>query len=505
MACMEMACLCRGLKAAGLARKLHKPSYCDNGETVLIRGLKEERKMTEGLGSYLQELRVVQGLTTAQLARKAGIRRATLSEWQAEKRRPRLPELEAVLSALGISELQKRQAREKLRTPAQVQRLRMQAEARDPSLEALAGHAPHGGDLIRAMRLRRGWTQSQLAQRAGVSQATLVRWERAEQWPRTEQLHRVCYLLAASEDELVALTLGRFSLADGGVRLTEAEIQARLDYIFRTRTLPSENALAELRLLSLMGHAWNLATGYASGRQILAQVNSTYADHLYLRRRFVECRAVAIRALDIHSQCRGGEDGVNRAAIRLAEASAKCGGRQGLDSAIEILERWRFHPADQKDGVVQSGWMLADLARFKAMRGQTDDAMALGQQALQESTSADSHIEQLFRGYDLAEVLLHADRPREAHELLRGGSHPHFRVVDARTHPHFRIVDARTHFLLGEYEEADALLQEVLGWMDDRKYITQPEVSFYRPVVQALLEQVDQSAMQPRAKRMSHG
>jgi transcriptional regulator with XRE-family HTH domain len=36
--------------------------------------------MGEGIGSYLQELRTRQRLTTSQLAQKAGIRRATLSE-----------------------------------------------------------------------------------------------------------------------------------------------------------------------------------------------------------------------------------------------------------------------------------------------------------------------------------------------------------------------------------------------------------------------------------------
>jgi transcriptional regulator with XRE-family HTH domain len=142
--------------------------------------------------------------------------------------------LEAVLNALGASDIQRRKAQERLRTPTSVLRLREETAARHRELVEVAGTAPQGGDLIRAMRLRKGWNQATLAEKMGISQATVVRWERAERWPDTQTLHTLCYLLEALEEELTALTLGRFSLSEGQPALTEETIHGQLQSFYET-------------------------------------------------------------------------------------------------------------------------------------------------------------------------------------------------------------------------------------------------------------------------------
>src|SRR5207248_1096237 len=56
-----------------------------------------------GLGALLWEWRHRRGLSLGQLARAAGVHKATLSRWEAGARQPRVPELEAALRALDVS------------------------------------------------------------------------------------------------------------------------------------------------------------------------------------------------------------------------------------------------------------------------------------------------------------------------------------------------------------------------------------------------------------------
>lgn len=437
--------------------------------------------MSEGIGSYIRELRIGQRLNTAVLAQKAGIRRATLSEWQSGKRQPRLPELDAVLNALNASDTQKRKAREFLRTPTQIMRLREATDEKQRELIEVAGTAPHGGDLIRAMRLRKGWTQATLAEKMGVSQATIVRWERAEGWLDTASLHTLCYLLGAHEGELTALTVGRFSLSEQQPALTEEDIRAQLRHaLFETRYSWSDYALTELRLLNLMAHAWSMAKQSRSGQHLLAFVNMEYADHLFLQRRFGECRAVANRTLDIYSALQLWDNNTNRVAIRLAEASAQNGSRQGLAKAISLMQRWLPHAFDP----IFAGWMLRNLANFQAAGGKKEEAIVLARKALeitaQNIDSLDLH-DYRYRLHDLAWILLQANRVQEAREII---------APDAR-YPICQMVSAEVYHRSGEPDKAHSLMEAVRTAMENTETISTFDTTYYRPEVETLAEQLE--------------
>jgi len=59
---------------------------------------------------------------------------------------------------------------------------------------------------LREFRLRRGWTQSQLAQKVGARQEKISRLETRERSPSIEDLVRLTHALEVSFDELVCVS-----------------------------------------------------------------------------------------------------------------------------------------------------------------------------------------------------------------------------------------------------------------------------------------------------------
>ena len=167
--------------------------------------------MTSHVGELLKAWRKRKKLTCDHLSHRSGISRTTLTRWEAGQTQPRMAELEAVLTALEVSFAQRQEAFAHIEAPRAVQRLR----------EVAGASPPVRGDLLRAMRLRQGWTQQETAARSGIAQGTLARWERSEDWPSSERLHTLCFALNAQEVELVALTQG--------IVTTALPVQAMLD------------------------------------------------------------------------------------------------------------------------------------------------------------------------------------------------------------------------------------------------------------------------------------
>lgn len=64
-------------------------------------------------------------------------------------------------------------------------------------------------EIIRSSRLRRNWTQTELARRLGTPQSAIARWERGSLSPRVKTLERIlqacgyhCELLLADQWEV---------------------------------------------------------------------------------------------------------------------------------------------------------------------------------------------------------------------------------------------------------------------------------------------------------------
>lgn len=184
--------------------------------------------MPEQVGALLWELRTAGGWTLGKLARRAGVSKAALSRWESGSRQPRVMELEAALDALGANAARRALVFARIEAPRALRHLRRIA---DPGL----GAPPTAGDLLRAMRLRKGWTQEQTAARVGVVRTAVAHWERSERLPSTEQIQALCYALGAQEEELIALTTGAFTATPAEEPTTweekEADLGGRLEAV----------------------------------------------------------------------------------------------------------------------------------------------------------------------------------------------------------------------------------------------------------------------------------
>ena len=148
-------------------------------------------------GDAIKELREKRGLSLRRLALLSGVSASALSRWEAQKRTPSIPELEAVLKALEASPKQKRTVLQTISAPRALVRLR----------EIGAGTHLRGiGDLLWALRQRKGWTQTQTARAAHLTQAQIARWEKNDALPKAADLHALCWCLNARAEEIAVLT-----------------------------------------------------------------------------------------------------------------------------------------------------------------------------------------------------------------------------------------------------------------------------------------------------------
>lgn len=70
------------------------------------------------------------------------------------------------------------------------------------------------GEQIKAMRLKKGMTQEQLAQKLGTTKAAISRYERNQRQPRLEQLSEIAQILEANPDNLTSLFYPSLELQD---------------------------------------------------------------------------------------------------------------------------------------------------------------------------------------------------------------------------------------------------------------------------------------------------
>src|SRR5579871_3078066 len=111
-------------------------------------------------------LRRTKGLSQRELADSAQISLRAVSSWELGECEPRIPELLAAMQVLNATHA------ERASTIALLINIRSERLLRQesvPIVDAIeSGTLPGLGDLLRAMRVRQGWTQEQLAAAMGV-------------------------------------------------------------------------------------------------------------------------------------------------------------------------------------------------------------------------------------------------------------------------------------------------------------------------------------------------
>lgn len=318
------------------------------------------------IGALLRAEREGQRLSLGALAAQSGIHKATLSRWEAGRRQPSVPELEAVLGALSVSPAGRAEALAHIDAPRAVRALR-QNLASSPETHGAVGRPPAGGDLLRAMRLRRKMGQAELARAIGVDRSTLVRWERSETWPSATPLHRLCYLLGAREGEVVALTTHRFpSLPDSDTLDGLAQHVEILDQV----PLGEMDALYDLTYLAIEAALWPHALRQEMGKELLGMTYSYHATYLYARGRFQEAGEVAQRCLEtphLHQHL----PQMTQCIVYKARSVAESQGSYALKRSLVVLQeglRYSLNPDQQ-------AWLWMQMAYNLKCQGRREEAL----------------------------------------------------------------------------------------------------------------------------------
>ena len=340
--------------------------------------------------------------------------------------------------------------------------------------QAKIGAMPHGGDLLRALRMRRGWSQEETARRVEVTVRTLRRWEKSEVWPSPTQVHTLCYTLQACEEEMLALTMGHLSPqpAAEAPSLEELEERGRLLHLLDAHG-PEAEALKELHFLTLEAQAWPMAARCGTGRQVLAEIYSYHAYHLNYCGRFTESALYADRVLELLPQEVGSPHASQSrvlAGITLAHAAVHRGKQPApqrgverwMDAArwpapqrgVEALRRW-MNAAKWPE---YHAWLLSDMAAYITQDGDVESGLQLAKRAGEIAARSDNPLERYNRELDEAQLLLWAGRPSQALRLIqRDRPHP-----SAAHSAKFQLLEVEACLGLEEPSLAHSRLQDAL-------------------------------------------
>ena len=399
--------------------------------------------MAQQVGTLMWEIRTAAGLSLGKLAQKAGVSKAALSQWEADKRQPRMTELEAVLSALGATAAQCALVFACIEAPRAIRHLRQTRS--DPAL----GPMPTRSDLLRAMRLRKGWTQEHTAAHLNVDRTTVARWEQGERNPSQEQIHAWCFALDANEGELIALTTGQGIAASEDVEpLTLAETAVRIEqtlYHLFWRSDERKAGLKDLEFLILEREAWALATQDDRLRPLLAQLYAYHAESLQHEQRLAEAGPLAQRALALVPRQAQEPDYIVRAAIVSAFVAVNTGPHPYPERGIHMLRRW----VQRSTTPEYVAWMQSDISKYLMQAGQVEGALALAWQARLRANESDNPNEPYLRQMDYARLLLQAGRPHVALAQL-----PEPMLIEPAQYAYDLIVHAEAYRQAGEESKA---------------------------------------------------
>lgn len=316
------------------------------------------------------------------------------------------------MDALDATEQERWRAWELLDAPRALTRLREMAA--HSTQHPTAPTMPLAGELLRTLRLRRGWTLEQTASHLQVNPATLSRWERSETWPATEQLHHLCYVLHARDEELVALEHGRQRLRYDQ-KPFPSTLPALRDLLHDVEhgLLQMEPGLSDLFFLSLEAHLWRLMQ---HGKPVVALLIAAYVRHarcLLNEARLIEAQTPASRALHLMSQCEQLDHRWLSAIHILAKGAAEIGSRFRPLQGVEVLRDWL--PVAMRLSLTYEAWFLRDIAEYLSQTRSRSEAVRMSEYAVRRGMGIGEDRNVLLSH---ALVLLNVGRSSEAMEML---------------------------------------------------------------------------------------
>jgi transcriptional regulator with XRE-family HTH domain len=430
---------------------------------------KMSREMSSTLGQLLRQLRKARRLTLQQAADVAHLSRSTVNRWETGVHQPCLTELQSLLEALGANGQQKKAILAQIDAPRASSLIRQ-------SLTQLAdkigiGPQPHGGDLLRALRLQRGFALEEVAKKIGVTPRTIRRWENGEVCPSHEQLHHYCYCVGAGEEEMLALTCGNVASCPQAGQDSPDVLAEQLDHL---KAQDPRLPLVELRLLALEAQAWRLAVQSDAGQDLLARIYVTQADNLSVWQRWKEVGVYAGRTLDLMHSVNVPRWCHIVAGLAYAHSAVYRSERPSPRRGLEELRFWEGTATTP----INQAWVSSRRAEYLVLAGESDLGIAAAEKACQIVEAHEHPREIRQRRLDKALLMQRAGRHREALDVL---------TVDAQADAHHRafVALSRAGSLLALQETLEAQNQLTEGW----SIITQHSLSYLRDWAETLMQQ----------------
>lgn len=103
---------------------------------------------------------------------------------------------------------------------------------------------PTLGEQLKSLRIKKGMTQEQLAQKLNTTKAAISRYERDQRQPRLEQITEMAMILDASADDLYSLFLGSSEIRGGNSEETYTNAMEKW-----IKTICGDNAIGDSTLL----------------------------------------------------------------------------------------------------------------------------------------------------------------------------------------------------------------------------------------------------------------
>ena len=192
----------------------------------------------------LRQLRVAAGLTQHELAMRTGTDASTIGKYESGSRTPYVDRLASLASALGV-------------TPAELTQIGF-----DPG-------------RLRQLRVAAGWSQRELAARAGTDRPTIAEYESGDRAPFYDRLAMLASALGVPPTELTqagAGTLAELRVAAGLTQLAAAEraglIRTRYSALERGEVATLDPGIAD-RLAQTFGvSVEQIASAHALSRAV---------------------------------------------------------------------------------------------------------------------------------------------------------------------------------------------------------------------------------------------
>ena len=249
-------------------------------------------------GRNFQALRQQRGLTRIKLAEMAQVSMRTLAYWESDEFTPREVELQAALKALEVSPHEKAGLMAKLATRRGDNIIRNDAEF----LQSVAQMPlPGAGELLRALRVRKGLPCDAASALLSVSKATLSRWENNRIGIPDSILQKAQTALGASKEEIQTLQNRLLFPAGEDAEFSLERCQGQVEAFEARRFLPGAGAI-DMEALALQRKFWLLAAACPEVRPLLARLTVAYAAWLFWQGRQAETRRQGQYAVNIYTR-----------------------------------------------------------------------------------------------------------------------------------------------------------------------------------------------------------